>query len=92
MTVNSLQPTLLCVIALFVCLSSLYDQDVPLLEVVILSVIIFVVPNREYVGMEVGRIWRLAMEPRRGKRNHRISQRRRGDKEQSCNMLNDGAW
>ena len=38
MAVNSLEPTLFCVITLCVCLSSLYDQDVPFLDFVILPV------------------------------------------------------
>ena len=53
MTVNSPQPTLLCVITLFVRLSILDDQDVPLLEflyISILSIVVFVVPTRAFVG------------------------------------------
>ena len=47
MYVNSPQPTLLCVITLFVFLSSLYDQDVFSLDFVVLSVVVFVVPTGE---------------------------------------------
>ena len=50
MAVNSPQPTLLCVIILFVRLSSLDDQDVPFLDFFVLSIVIFVVPTREFVG------------------------------------------
>ena len=42
MAVNSPQPTLLCVIILCVCLSSLYDQDVPFLNFAVLFVIVVV--------------------------------------------------
>ena len=66
MAVNSPQPTLLCIIVLFVRLSRLYDQDVPFLDFVVLSVVVFVLPTRVFVGREVGRIWRLATEPGRG--------------------------
>ena len=69
MAVNSPQPTLLCVITLFIRLSSLYDQDVLFLDFVVLSVVVFVVPTQEFVGREVGRIWRLATEPGRGQRS-----------------------
>ena len=68
MAVNSTQPTILCVIKCFVCLSSLYDKEVPFLEFVALFVVVFVVPTREFVDREVGRVWRLATEPGRGKR------------------------
>ena len=50
MVVNSLQPTLLCVITLFVHLSILDNQDVPFLNFVVLSVAVFVVPTRAFVG------------------------------------------
>ena len=50
MEVNSLQPTLLCVITLFIRLSSLDDQDVPFLDFFVLSVVDFVVPTRDSVG------------------------------------------
>ena len=43
MAVNSPQPTLLCVIILCVCLSRLYDQDVPFLDFVVLFIIVVVV-------------------------------------------------
>ena len=64
--VNSPQPTLLCVITSCVCLSRIYEQDVPFLNFVVLSFVVFVVPTRSFVGKEVGRIWRLATEPGRG--------------------------
>ena len=66
MAVNSHQPTLLSVIILFVRLSRLYNQDVPVLDFVVLSVVVLVVPTQVFVVREVGRIWRLAMEPGRG--------------------------
>ena len=66
MAVNSLQPTLLCVITFCVSLSSLYDQDIPFVEFVVLSVVV-VVPTQVFVGREVGRIWQLAPEPGRGR-------------------------
>ena len=50
MAVNSTQPTLLFVIKLFICLSSLDNQDFPFIDFVILSVVVFVIPNREFVG------------------------------------------
>ena len=71
MAVNLPQTTLLCVITLCVWLFSLYDQDLPFLDFVVLSVVVFVVPSREFVGREVGRIWRLATEPGRGQRRRR---------------------
>ena len=43
MVVNSLQPTILCVITFYVFLSSLYDQYVPVLDSVVLFVVIVVV-------------------------------------------------
>ena len=68
MAVNSLQPTLLCVITFFVRLSILFDQYFPFLYLVILSIVVFVEPTREFVWREVGRIWRLATEPGIGQR------------------------
>ena len=50
MTVNSLQPTVLCVFKLFVLLSSLDDQDVPFLNFVVLSIVVLVVPTRAFLG------------------------------------------
>ena len=43
MAINSLQATLLCVITLCVCLSSLYYQDVPFLDYVYLFVVVVLV-------------------------------------------------
>ena len=83
MAVNSPQHTLLCVIKLFACLSSLYEQDIPFLDFVVLSVVIFFVSTRAFVGREVGIIWRLYMEPGRGQRRRRSSQRHRSDGEPS---------
>ena len=76
MAVNSPQPTLLCVITLFVCLSCLYEQDSPFLNFVTLFVVVFVVPTRAFVGREVGRIWRLAMEPGIGQRLSEASEQK----------------
>ena len=42
MAVNSPQPNLFCVITLCVCLSSLYEQYFPLLEIIVLFVVIVV--------------------------------------------------
>ena len=42
MSVNSLQPTILCVITLCVYLSSLYGQDVPFLDFFVLFVVVVV--------------------------------------------------
>ena len=81
MAVNSPQPTILCVITLCVCLYILYNQDVPFLKFVVLSVVVVVVPTRAFVEREVGRIWQLATEPGRGRRRRRSSQRRRSDGE-----------
>ena len=50
MVVNSPQPTVLCAITLFVLLSSLDDQDVPFLDFFVLSIVVLVVPTREFVG------------------------------------------
>ena len=50
MVVNSPQPTVLCDITFFVLLSSLDDQDVPFLDFVVLSIVVLVVPTREFVG------------------------------------------
>ena len=50
MEVNSPQPTVMCVITLFVLLSNLDDQDVPFLEFFVLSVVILVVPTRAFLG------------------------------------------
>ena len=55
MAVNSPQPTLLCVIILLVCLSSLDDQDIPFLDFFVLSVVVLVVPTRAFVGRGVDR-------------------------------------
>ena len=82
MVINSPQPTLLCVITLFVCLSILYDQDFPFFNFVILSVVV-VVPTRAFVGRDVGIIWRLTTETGRGRRIRRSIQRRRGNGEKS---------
>ena len=53
MAVNSPKPTLLCVIKLCVCLSSLYNQDIPFLDFVVLFVFIvtavIVVSNHIFV-------------------------------------------
>ena len=49
MAVNSQRHTLLCVITLCVCLSILYNQYVPFLDVVVLSAIFVVVPTRAFV-------------------------------------------
>ena len=43
MAVNSPEPTLFCVITLFVWLSSLYDQDVPSLEFFVYFVVVVIV-------------------------------------------------
>ena len=80
MAVNSPQPTLYCVITVCACLFRLYDQDFPFLDFVVLS-IIAVMPTWSFLGREVGRIWRLATEPKRGQRRQRSSQRRRRDGE-----------
>ena len=68
MVVNSLQPIILCVITLYVYLSSLYDQNVPFLDFVVLSAVVFVVLTLAFVGKEVWRILLLAMVPGRGQR------------------------
>ena len=52
MAFNSPQPTVFCVITLFVLLSRLDDQDVPFLEFVVLSIVILVMPTRAFVGKE----------------------------------------
>ena len=44
-----MQPTVFCVITLFVLLSSLDDQDVPLLDFVVLYIVLLVVPTRAFV-------------------------------------------
>ena len=56
MDVKSPQPTLLCVITLYVCLSSLNDQDVPFLEFVVLFaasvvVVVVIVVGNQLLGM-----------------------------------------
>ena len=79
MAINASQPTLLCVITLYVCLSNFCDQDVPFLDFFVLSVVIVVVPTQEFVGREVGRIWQLDTEFNKGRRRQRSSQRRRSD-------------
>ena len=50
MTVNSPQPTLLCVMILSVRLSGLDDQDVLFLEFFVLSVVVLVVLTQAFVG------------------------------------------
>ena len=54
MAVNSPQPTLLCVITLCVCLSSLYDQNFPSLDFVILFVVVVavIVVANHLLGMD----------------------------------------
>ena len=53
MALNSLQPTLLCVIILCVFLSSLYNQDVPFLDFVVLFVVVaaLIVIGSHLLGM-----------------------------------------
>ena len=55
MAFNSSQPTLLCVITLCVCLSSLYDQDVPFLDFFVLFFVVVVaviVVKNHLLGMD----------------------------------------
>ena len=54
MAVNSPQPTLLCVITLCVCLYSLYDQNFPSLDFVILFVVVVavIVVANQLLGMD----------------------------------------
>ena len=55
MAANSPQPTLFCVITLCVWLSSLYDQDVPFLDFVVLFIVVFVaviVVGNHLLGMD----------------------------------------
>ena len=72
MAVNSLQPTLLCVIKLCVCLYSLYDQDIPFLEFFVLSVIVVVAPTQADLGRGFGRTWLLAIEPPKHTHTHNL--------------------
>ena len=63
-SVNSLQPTLWCVITLCVCLNSLCDKDVPFRDFVALSVVVIVaLPRAAWGGGRVSRTRRLATEP-----------------------------
>ena len=55
MAVNSPQPNLLCVIKLCVCLSSLYDQDSPFFDFVVLFIVVVVaniVVRNHLLGMD----------------------------------------
>ena len=60
MEVNSPQPTLLCFIKLCDFLYRLYDQDVPFLDFVVISVVVVVTSTQEGLGRDIGRMRRLS--------------------------------